>query len=97
MFHNVARLRVLAIASGLSLVLVAPITGLASEPDLAPAPPAVTRTVHIMGSGGLGSRLEETVVFCAPLALPARQHLLGSGGLGSRLEETLVPVGSGSC
>jgi hypothetical protein len=100
MFQCFARPRVLAIAAGLSLVLVAPLAGLADEPNLAPPASAFPRMEHIMGSGGLGSRLEETVIICAPPGLATSQHLLGSGGMGSRFEETLVPVvsvDSGNC
>jgi hypothetical protein len=97
MFPRFARPRSLALVAGLSLVLVAPLASQADEPNLVPAPEALPRIEHLMGSGGLGSRLEETLMPCTVLVLPARQHLLGSGGLGSTFEDTLVPVDAGSC
>ena len=56
----------LAIALGLGMALVIPPNSYAEEPELAAAPAVAPSSQHVMGSGGLGSRFEDTVLPEAP-------------------------------
>jgi hypothetical protein len=72
------RAAVLAIAAGLSAILLAPIAGQAETPTFAPAPVDASAVRHVMGSGGLGSSMEETILSLAPAA-PSWDQTSGYG------------------
>jgi hypothetical protein len=82
----------LAIAWALGALLMAPMAGQAKAPVIAPALADNSATQHVMGTGGLGSAPEETIIALAPVEaneVTRTQHVMGSGGLGSPEMETI--------
>src|SRR5690348_5339768 len=79
--HTISQSRLAGLAAivGLSAALLNPGAGRAQTADLAPAS-TLPATGHVMGSGGLGSPYEETIIVLAPSTAPSWD---GTSGYGS--------------
>lgn len=76
-----SRIAILAVATGLGAILLAPVAGYAETPEYAPVPADASATRHVMGSGGLGSSPNETIIVMAPVAPPSWDETSGYGAV----------------